>query len=57
MTSHEELCITKVLRILLGQSLKLCVMVTTTRNNKKLQQRKQVEITIWNSICKTNTNV
>ena len=55
MGSHEELYITKVLRILLGQSLKISVVVTTTRNKKKLQQKKQVEITIWNS--KTNTNV
>ena len=57
MSSHEELYITKILRILLGQSLKISVMVTTTRNNKKLRYKKQLEITIWNSICKTNTNV
>ena len=37
MGSHEELYITKVLRISLGQSLKICVMITTTRNNKQLQ--------------------
>ena len=57
MGSHEELYIIKALRMLLGQSLKICVMVTTTRSNKKLQQKKQVEITIWNNICKANTNV
>ena len=56
MGSHEELYIIKALRMLLGQSLKICVMVTTTRSNKKLQQQKQVEITIWNNICKANTN-
>ena len=32
-------------------------MVTPARNNKTLQQKKQVEITILNSIGKTNTNV
>ena len=32
-------------------------MVTPTRNNKTLQQKKQVEIATLNSICKTNTNV
>ena len=57
MGSHEELYIIKALRMLLGQSLKICVMVTTTRSNKKLQQKKQVEITIWNNICEANTNV
>ena len=44
--SYDELCITMILRILLGQSLKISVIVTTTRNNKKIQQKKQVEITI-----------
>ena len=44
--SYDELCITMILRILLGQSLKISVIVTTTRNDKKIQQKKQVEITI-----------
>ena len=35
--SYDELCITMILRILLGQSLKISVIVTTTRNNKKIQ--------------------
>ena len=43
--------------MVLGQSLKISVVVRTTRNNKKLQQKKQVEIKIGDSICKTNTNV
>ena len=44
--SHEELYIKLlILRILLGQSLKISVMVTTTWN-KKLQLKKQVEIMI-----------
>ena len=33
--SYVELYISIVLRILLGQSLKISVIVTTTRNNKK----------------------
>ena len=37
MGSHGELYITKVLKILFGQSLKISIMVSTTRNNKKLQ--------------------
>ena len=41
-----------VLRILLGQSLKMSVIV---RNNKKItMEKKQVEITMINSIYKTN---
>ena len=44
--SYVELYISIVLRILLGQSLKISVIVTTTRNNKK-----QVEISMWNSIA------
>ena len=47
-----------VLRILLGQSLKMSVIVVTIRNNndKKItmEKRKQVEITMGNSIYKTN---
>ena len=35
--SYEELYITMVLRILLGQSLKISVIVITIRNNKKLK--------------------
>ena len=35
MDNHEELYITRVLRILLGKSLKIIVVVTTTRYNKK----------------------
>ena len=52
--SYEELYITMVLRILLGQSLKISVIVITIRNNKKLKQKKQIEITMGNSIYKTN---
>ena len=44
--SYDELCRTMILRILLGQSLKISVIVTTTRNNKKIQQKTQVEIMI-----------
>ena len=44
--SYVELYISIVLRILLGQSLKISVIVTTTRNNKK-----QVESSMWNSIA------
>ena len=48
--SHEELYIKLlILRILLGKSLKISVMVATTWN-KKLQLKKQVEIMIQNSI-------
>ena len=44
-----------VLRILLGQSLKMSVIVITIRNNKKItMKKKQVEITMRNSIYKTN---
>ena len=32
--------------MVLGQSLKISVAVTTKRNNKTLQQKKQVEIAI-----------
>ena len=35
--SYDELYITMVLGILLRQSLKISVIVTTTRNNKKKQ--------------------
>ena len=52
--SYEKLYITMVLRILLGQSLKMSVIVITIRNNKKLQQKKPVEVTMRNSIYKTN---
>ena len=56
---YEELYITMVLRILLGQSLKMSVIVLTIRNNNKKitmeqQQQKKVEITMGNSIYKTN---
>ena len=44
--SYVELYISIVLRILLGQSLKISVIVKTTRNNKK-----EVEISMWNSIA------
>ena len=55
MGSYEELYITMVLRILLGQSLKMSVIVITIRNNKKItMKKKQVEITMRNSIYKTN---
>ena len=44
-----------VLRILLGQSLKMIVIVITIRNNKKISmEKKQIEITMRNSIYKTN---
>ena len=52
-----------VLRILKRQSLKMSVIVVTIRNNnnkkklhrkKKNQQQQQVEITMGNSIYKTN---
>ena len=55
-----------VLRILKGQSLKMSVIVVTVRNNnnkkitmekkqkKKQKKQQQVEITMGNSIYKTN---
>ena len=56
MGSYEELYITMVLRILLGRSLKMSVIVVTIRNNNKkiTIEKKQVEITMGNKIYKTN---
>ena len=48
VATQARLIIHNLLRILLGKSLKISVVVTTTKNSKKLQQKKQVEITISN---------
>ena len=39
MGSNEELYITKVSRVLLEQSLKISVVVTTTRNIEKCNRK------------------
>ena len=39
MKSYEELCITMVLRILVGQSIKTSVIITTKRNNEKYNRK------------------
>ena len=48
--SYEELYIKNIIRI----KSKIRIIAITIRNDKKLQQKKQVEITMRNSIHKNN---
>ena len=48
--SYEELYIKNIIRI----KSKIRIIAITIRNDKKLQQKKQVEITMGNSIHKNN---
>ena len=50
MGSYEELCITMVLRILLGQSLKISVIAITIKMIKNCNRKNMM----GNSIYKTN---